>query len=39
MFEEAFICKCKNKFDLNTREPMVLECGHTFCKLCIEDIA
>ena len=26
---------CNNLFDLNTHIPMVMKCGHTFCKKCI----
>lgn len=26
---------CSLQFDLGTRAPLVLQCGHTFCKACI----
>lgn len=26
---------CSIQFDLNARAPLVLQCGHTFCKTCI----
>jgi hypothetical protein len=36
--EEILKCKiCKNSFDLFSEnfEPIVIKCGHTFCKACI----
>jgi hypothetical protein len=36
MSENPFFCTCNYKFDLNLRLPLVLECGHTFCKTCLE---
>ena len=36
LIEELLICKiCKNKFDLNAHRPLIIKCGHTFCKHCI----
>ncbi len=26
---------CKNNYDLNSHYPMIIKCGHTFCKECI----
>ena len=26
---------CKNNFDLNSHRPLIVKCGHTFCKHCI----
>ena len=26
---------CKNYFDLNSHRPLIIKCGHTFCKHCI----
>ena len=35
---EAMNCPiCMHEFDDKSRVPLVLHCGHTFCKKCIED--
>ena len=32
------ICeKCQQSFDLESRKPMVLHCGHSMCLLCLEE--
>ena len=32
------ICeKCQQIFDLESRKPMVLHCGHSMCLLCLEE--
>jgi len=37
--EELLKCeRCKNVFDLNDHIPIVIKCGHTFCKKCVLDI-
>ncbi len=33
------MCSCNKKFDLNSRLPYILECGHTFCKTCLREIS
>lgn len=34
--EEILKCKiCKSHFDIDQRSPLVIKCGHTFCKQCI----
>ena len=36
--EELLKCEiCNNIFDLNIHIPVVVKCGHTFCKKCILD--
>jgi hypothetical protein len=33
---EILKCKiCKYSYNLEVREPIVIKCGHTFCKCCI----
>jgi hypothetical protein len=39
MFENPFICSCNEKLDLNLMEPMVIDCGHTICKKCVNEIS
>ena len=35
-YEHIFSCKiCLDTFDNQTRKPLVLNCGHTFCQECI----
>lgn len=29
---------CSLDFDLDTRAPLVLQCGHTFCKTCVSQL-
>lgn len=36
MIDNGFSCICKNKFDLNSREPLILDCGHSICKECLQ---
>ena len=37
--EELLKCEiCNNIFDLNNHIPIVIKCGHTFCKQCILNI-
>ena len=34
--EDLLKCSiCKNNYDLNSHYPMIIKCGHTFCKECI----
>ena len=34
--EEIMKCEiCNTKYDYNIHKPMVIKCGHTFCKYCI----
>ena len=36
ILEDLIKCDiCNNIFDLNIHEPLMLKCGHTFCKKCI----
>lgn len=35
-FQEMMYCMCALTYDDNTRQPFFLDCGHTFCKPCIE---
>ena len=37
--EELLKCElCENIFDLNNHLPIIIKCGHTFCKECILNI-
>ena len=37
--EDIMKCEiCNSKYDYNIHKPMVIKCGHTFCKLCIYNI-
>ena len=29
---------CMEKYDARVRRPMIIECGHTFCNICLEKI-
>ena len=34
--EDIMKCEiCKSKYDYDTHRPLVVKCGHTFCKKCI----
>ena len=34
--EDIMKCEiCKNKYDYNVHRPLIIKCGHTFCKNCI----
>jgi hypothetical protein len=36
--EDILKCKiCLNKYNINNNEPLILKCGHTYCKACISD--
>jgi hypothetical protein len=36
---ENFQCTiCFEEYDLTKRKPLILECGHTICNLCVKDI-
>ena len=36
--EDILKCKiCLNKYNINTNEPLILKCGHTYCKACISE--
>ena len=39
LLEELLKCEiCENIFDLNIHIPIVIKCGHTFCKKCVLNI-
>lgn len=29
---------CSNDYDCETRIPLILKCGHTLCKACLEEM-
>ena len=38
-FESLFQCEiCLEFYDDNNKIPMILKCGHTICKMCLEPI-
>ena len=37
--EDIMKCEiCNLKYDYNIHKPMIIKCGHTFCKFCIYNL-
>lgn len=39
MYSELSCNICEENYDLNTRSPLILPCGHTFCSICLTSLS